>query len=68
MSYGKINTILYYTDLPTFYEIKAPFGKKLGKNLCLENIAIFYLPVTQKEPVFSISRSPNSTEIKKLVI
>ena len=38
-----------YTDLPTFYEIKAedllPIAKKSGRFLCSENIAIFYLPV-----------------------
>ena len=30
------------------------------------NIAIFYLPVTQIEPIFSVLTSPNSTEIMKL--
>ena len=61
-----------FTDLPTFYEIKAedlpPFGKITRKILCWENVVIFYLPVTQNEPIFSISTSPNSTEITKLVL
>ena len=58
-------------DLPTCYEIKAedlpPFGKRRGRFLCSENIAIFELPMTQNEP-FSVSTSPNSTEITKLVL
>ena len=29
---------------------------------------IFYLPVTQNDPIFSVSTSPNSTEIMKLVL
>ena len=59
------------TDLPTFYEIKAedlpPFGKRRAIFLWSENIAIFEQPMTQNEP-FSVSTSPNSTEITKLVL
>ena len=43
------------SDLPTFYEIKVdrpPFGKKRGRFLCSENIGLFYLSVTQNEPIF----------------
>ena len=65
--------IVLVADLPTFYEIKAedlpPFGpKKSGRFLCSKNIAIFDLPVTQNEPIFSDLTSPNSTEITKLVL
>ena len=61
------------TDLPTFYEMMAEdlpsFGKKTRKILCSENIAIYiYLPVTQNDLFFSVSTSPNSTEITKLVL
>ena len=61
------------SDLPTFYEIKAedlpPFGKKRKRRFsCLENIGLFYLPVTQNEPIFSVLTSPNSTDIAKLVV
>ena len=46
-----------WADIPTFEEIKPedlpPFGKKHGRFLCSENIAIFYLLVTQNEPIFS---------------
>ena len=31
-------------------------------------IAIFDLPMTQNEPIFSVLTSPNSTEIMKLVL
>ena len=31
-------------------------------------IAIFDLPVTQNEPIFSVLKSPNSTEITKLIL
>ena len=34
----------------------------------LGKIALFYLPVTQNEPIFSISTSPNFTELTKLVL
>ena len=34
----------------------------------LGKIAIFYLPVTHNEPIFSILTSPNSTEITKLLL
>ncbi len=44
------------SDLPTFYEIKVedrpPFGKKRRRFLCSENIGLFYLPVTQNDPIF----------------
>ena len=46
-------------DLPTF-------GEKTREIFMLKKIAMFYLPVTQNEPIFSISASPNSTEITKL--
>ena len=54
---SELNSHLHSTaDLPTFYEIKAEdlptFGKKRGRFLCSENIAIFYPPVTQNEPIF----------------
>ena len=53
------------------FEIKAedlpPFGKTTQKILCSENIVIFYLLVTQKEPIFSVLTPRNSTEIMKLV-
>ena len=60
-------------DLPTFYEITAedlpPFGKKSGRFLCSKKyIAIFDLPATQNEPIFSVLISPNSTEITKMVL
>ena len=59
-------------DLPTFYEIKAedlpPLCTNPGRFLGSENIAIFYLPVTQNDPIFSVSTSPNTTEITKLVL
>ena len=42
--------------------------KIYGRLLCLENIAILYLPVTHNEPIFAVSISPNSTEITKLVL
>ena len=35
-------------DLPIFLLL----AKKPARFLCLENIAIFYLPVTQNEPMF----------------
>ena len=62
-----------HADLPTFYEKKVedlpPFGKKTRKEfLCSENIAIFSLPMTQNEPIFPISTSPNRREITKLVL
>ena len=61
-----------FADLPTFDEIKAedlpPLAKKRGRIVCSEKIAIFVLPVTQNEPIFSISTSPNSTEITKLLL
>ena len=76
---NKLLTVSYFPPLPalpTFYEIKAehlpPFGKKKrGRFLYLKNIAlrwVFYLPVTQNEPIFSVLTSPNSTEITKLVL
>ena len=43
-------------------------AKNRGRFLCSENIAIFYPPATQKEPFFSVSTSPNGTEITKLVL
>ena len=66
------NPLVLQKGLPTFDEIMAedlpPFGKKRGRFLCSENIAIFYLPVTQNEPIFFISTSPNRTEITKLAL
>ena len=60
------------SDLPTFDEIKAedlpPFGKKCGRFSCSENIAMFYLPVTHNEHIFSVLTSANSTEIAKRVL
>ena len=60
------------SDLPTCYEIKAedlpPFGKQRGRFLFLENIGLFYLPVTHNEPIFSVLTSPNSKDITKLVL
>ena len=42
--------------------------KIYGRLLCLENIAIFYLPVTHNEPISAVSISPNGTQITKLVL
>ena len=60
---------VFITDLPTFYAIKAedlrPFNnKKRGRFLCSENIAIFYLPVTQNEPIirFDITKQHRYSE------
>ena len=68
---GRPGTTMYIPDLPTFYAIKAedllPFGQKHGRFLCSENIEIFYLPVTQNEPIFPVLTSTNSTEITKLL-
>ena len=36
----RVLSVVMYTDLPTFYEIKAE-GKKSGRFFCSENIAIF---------------------------
>ena len=59
-----------YCRPPTFCEINlSPFGKKKAEDFyARKNIAIFDLPVTQNEPIFSILTSPNSTEITKLVL
>ena len=62
-----------FPDLPTFFEIKAedlpPFGKKTRKIFLLGKYSdIFYLPVTQNEPIFSRLTSPNSTEITKPIL
>ena len=59
-------------DLPTFYEIKAedlpPFGRKTGRFFARKIWRFFYLPVTQNEQIFSVSTTPNSTEITKLIL
>ena len=62
---------MYTTDLLTFYEIKAEeFLTKKRRRFFARNMYsnFFYLPVTENEPVFSVSTSPNSTEIMKLVL
>ena len=56
-----------WAELPKFEEIKPedfpPFGKKGGRILCSENITIFYLLVTENEPIIPVLTSPNNTEI-----
>ena len=58
------------TDLPTCYEIKRQkifllLGKKPGRFLSSENIAIFDKSLTQNEPIFSVSTSPNRMKLHR---
>ena len=65
-----VSLMVYFTHLQIFQNfMKYIFGKKTRKIFLLGKYSnIIYLPVTQNEPIFSVSTSSHSLEITKLIL